>query len=189
MTRMTRDFQNNVPLIYGHGNMGAIDGSGAAAPRYTEAKLDAVADWLALDGVDDGAVPHSPNYDGRLTEPELLPVKLPVHLLNGVPGGSIGVGFASQVPPHNAAELARACKYVLGCMAGGVEPELKTKAEEAEQLPPGISESGEVVDMAAWEAWQAEQDELSPQERQRREEVNINVHRAPEKDLEPGGYI
>ena len=57
------------------------------------------------------------------------------------------------------------------------------------QLPPGISESGEVVDMAAWEAWQAEQDELSPQERQRREEVNINVHRAPEKDLEPGGYI
>lgn len=70
--------------------------------------------------------------------------------------------------------------------AGGVEPELKTKAEEAEQLPPGISESGEVVDMAAWEAWQ---DELSPQERQRREEVNINVHRAPEKDLEPGGYI
>ena len=124
MTRMTRDFQNNVPLIYGHGNMGAIDGSGAAAPRYTEAKLDAVADWLVLDGVDDGAVPHSPNYDGRLTEPELLPVKLPVHLLNGVPGGSIGVGFASQVPPHNAAELARACKYVLDCMAGGVEPEL-----------------------------------------------------------------
>ncbi len=124
MTRMTRDFQNNVPLIYGHGNMGAIDGSGAAAPRYTEAKLDTVADWLALDGVDEGAVPHSPNYDGRLTEPELLPVKLPVHLLNGVPGGSIGVGFASQVPPHNAAELARACKYVLGCMASGLDPEL-----------------------------------------------------------------
>ena len=58
MTRMTRDFQNNVPLIYGHGNMGAIDGSGAAAPRYTEAKLDAVADWLALDGVDDGGCDH-----------------------------------------------------------------------------------------------------------------------------------
>ena len=59
MTRMTRDFQNNVALIYGHGNMGAIDGSGAAAPRYTEAKLEPVADWLVLDGVDDGAVPHS----------------------------------------------------------------------------------------------------------------------------------
>ena len=124
MTRMTRDFQNNVPLIYGHGNMGAIDGSGAAAPRYTEAKLEAAADWLALDGVDEGAVPHSPNYDGRLTEPELLPVKLPIHLLNGVPGGSIGVGFASQVPPHNAAELAKACKYVLQCMADGAEADL-----------------------------------------------------------------
>ena len=124
MTRMTRDFQNNVPLIYGHGNMGAIDGSSAAAPRYTEAKLDGVADWLVLDGVDAGAVPFQPNYDGRLTEPELLPVKIPMLLLNGVPGGSIGVGFASQVPPHNAGELAAASKYVLRCMAEGAEPEL-----------------------------------------------------------------
>jgi hypothetical protein len=88
------------------------------------------------------------------------------------------------------ADTASASASVAGAAGtGGVEPELKTKAEEAEQLPPGISESGEVVDMAAWEAWQAEQDELSPQERKRREEVNINVHRAPEKDLEPGGYI
>jgi DNA gyrase subunit A len=124
MTRMTRDFSNNVPLIYGHGNMGAIDGSGAAAARYTEAKLEASADWLVLDGVDEGAVPHAPNYDGRLTEPELLPVKMPMLLLNGVPGGSIGVGFASQIPPHNAAELAKASKYVLQCMATGIEPEL-----------------------------------------------------------------
>ncbi|MEZ2578068.1 type IV conjugative transfer system coupling protein TraD [Buttiauxella ferragutiae] len=72
---------------------------------------------------------------------------------------------------------------------GGTEQELRTKAEEAEQLPPGIDESGEVVDMAEWEAWQAEQEQLSQQGMQRREEVNINVHRAPEKDLEPGGYI
>ncbi len=93
-------------------------------------------------------------------------------------------------PAPHAADTASASASVAGAAGtGGVEPELKTKAEEAEQLPPGISESGEVVDMAAWEAWQAEQDELSPHERQRREEVNINVHRAPEKDLEPGGYI
>lgn len=92
-----------------------------------------------------------------------------------------------QLAPADAASASASAAGAGG--AGGVEPELKTKAEEAEQLPPGISESGEVVDMAAWEAWQAEQDELSPQERQRREEVNINVHRAPEKDLEPGGYI
>ena len=124
MSRMTRDFLNNVPLIYGHGNHGAIDGSSAAAPRYTEAKLDGAADWLVLEGVDDGAVPHSPNYDGRLTEPELMPVKIPMLLLNGVPGGTIGVGFASQVPPHNASELAKASKYVLRCMAKGEEPSL-----------------------------------------------------------------
>lgn len=122
MARMTRDFQNTVPLIFGHGNFGAIDGSGAAAARYTEAKLDPQADWLVMDGVDDGSVPHSPNYDGRLTEPELMPVKMPMLLLNGVPGGTIGVGFASQVPPHNAAELAEASKYVLRCMAAGEEP-------------------------------------------------------------------
>lgn len=72
---------------------------------------------------------------------------------------------------------------------GGTEQELKTKVEEAEQLPPGIDESGEVVDMAAWEAWQAEQESPSPKEMQRREEVNINVHREPEKDLEPGDNI
>jgi hypothetical protein len=73
--------------------------------------------------------------------------------------------------------------------AGGTESVLETKAEEAEQLPPGIDETGEVVDMGAWEAWQAEQDELTPQERQRREEVNINVHRSRDEELEPGGYV
>lgn len=73
--------------------------------------------------------------------------------------------------------------------AGGTESVLETKAEEAEQLPPGIDETGEVVDMGAWEAWQAEQDELTPQERQRREEVNINVHRSHDEELEPGGYV
>ena len=89
----------------------------------------------------------------------------------------------------DAATASAAVADSSGTGTGGVEAELKTKAEEAEQLPPGISESGEMVDMAAWEEWQAEQDELSPAERQRREEVNINVYRGPEKDLEPGGYI
>ena len=93
-------------------------------------------------------------------------------------------------PVTRTADAATASAAVADASGtGGVEAELKTKAEEPEQLPPGISESGEVVDMAAWEEWQAEQDELSPADRQRREEVNINVHRGPEKDLEPGGYI
>ncbi|WP_333893127.1 type IV conjugative transfer system coupling protein TraD [Atlantibacter subterraneus] len=72
---------------------------------------------------------------------------------------------------------------------GGTGQELETKAEEAEHLPPGIDESGDVVDMEAWEAWQADQEHASLQGMQRREEANINVHRASERDLEPGGYI
>lgn len=71
----------------------------------------------------------------------------------------------------------------------GVAPELKTKLKEAEELPPGIDESGEVIDIDAWEAWEAEKANESQQDKYRSEEVNINVHRSPEKDLEPGGYI
>ncbi|EAW9895377.1 conjugal transfer protein TraD, partial [Salmonella enterica] len=70
---------------------------------------------------------------------------------------------------------------------GGISPELETKAEEADQLPPGIDESGEVVDMAVYEAWQAEQEVNVQQKMQRREEVNINVHRGRgEDEPEPG---
>ena len=124
MSRMTRDFVATMPLVFGHGNHGAIDGSSAAAQRYTEAKLDPQADWVVMDGVDEGAVPHAPNYDGRLTEPELLPVKIPLLILNGVAAGTIGVGFASQIPPHNANELAAACILVLDAMINGEEPSL-----------------------------------------------------------------
>ena len=78
----------------------------------------------------------------------------------------------------------------VGKQGGGTEQELQTQAEDAaEQLPPGIDESGEVVDMDAWEAWQAEQESQSQQGMYRKEEVNINVHRSAEKDLEPGGYV
>jgi DNA gyrase subunit A len=121
LCRLAREHINNVLLITPQGSVGAIDGSGAAAPRYTEMKLSPIADWLVLDGVDDGAVPHRPNYDGRFTEPALLPAKLPTVLLNGVPGGSIGVGFASQIPPHNSAELARAARVVVRAMVEGRE--------------------------------------------------------------------
>lgn len=121
LCRMTLDFANNTPLIKGQGNFGAIDGSSAAAMRYTEAKLSSTADWLVLDGVDEEAVEVQPNYDGRLTEPKLLPVKLPYILLNGVPGGSIGVGFASQIPPHNPTELIEATLMTVRAMVEGRE--------------------------------------------------------------------
>ncbi|EMZ8855478.1 conjugal transfer protein TraD, partial [Salmonella enterica] len=75
---------------------------------------------------------------------------------------------------------------VANTTAGGVISELETKAEEAEQLPPGINESGEVVDMDAYERWQAEQESPRQQHMQRREEVNINVHRSRQDVVEPG---
>jgi DNA gyrase subunit A len=124
MCRMARVFVNQLPYIQSHGNVGAIDGSNAAAQRYTECKLHPNADWMVIEGVDDGAVPFDPNYDNRLKEPRYLPVKLPNLLLNGVPGGSIGVGYASQIPPHNPIELVNASKYVLACLANGEEPSL-----------------------------------------------------------------
>jgi DNA gyrase subunit A len=108
LSRMIRDYINHIPLIEGQGNHGAIDGSPAAAERYTEARLARDAEWLVLDGVGEGAVPTVSNYDESRMEPALLPVKLPMLLLNGVPSGSIGVGFASSIPPHNPTELARA---------------------------------------------------------------------------------
>jgi DNA gyrase subunit A len=119
---MTRDYVNNIPYIQGQGNLGAVDGSSAAASRYTEVKLDPSADWLLMDGVDSGAVPMVPNYDQRLKEPSLLPVKIPMILLNGVPKGSIGVGFASIIPPHSVNDVAAATKYVLNCMINGENP-------------------------------------------------------------------
>lgn len=94
---------------------------------------------------------------------------------------------SSPRPAPVAASTSAAAAAVAG--TGGTESVPETTAEEAEQLPPGVSESGEVMDMAAWKAWQAEQDMLTPQERQRREEMDINVHRLHDDDLEPGGYI
>jgi len=94
-----------------------------------------------------------------------------------------------QQPAARPAPAAAAATTAAVAGTGGTESVLETKAEEAEQLPPGIDETGEVVDMSAWEAWQAEQDELAPQERQRREEVNINVHRAKDEDSEVGEYV
>lgn len=133
MTRMTRHFSNNVSLLNGSGNFGSIDGSGSAAMRYTEIKVDPISDWLVLDGVDGGAVPHQPNYDESTTEPELLPVRLPMLLLNGVPAGSIGVGYTSTIPPHNAIELAKACKIVIKAMSEG----RSATVDEVLQVMPG----------------------------------------------------
>lgn len=105
MVRMAQDFSLRYPLIDGQGNFGSRDGDGAAAMRYTEARLTPIAKLL-LDEIDLGTVDFQPNYDGSSEEPTLLPGRLPFVLLNGASG--IAVGMATEIPSHNLHEVAKA---------------------------------------------------------------------------------
>jgi len=105
LVRMAQGFAQRYPLIDGQGNFGSRDGDGAAAMRYTEARLSPIA-RLLLDEVDEGTVDFVPNYDGSTTEPALLPARLPFVLLNGASG--IAVGLATEIPSHNLREVAAA---------------------------------------------------------------------------------
>src|SRR5690606_38383758 len=106
LVRMSQDFAQRYPLIDGQGNFGSRDGDGAAAMRYTEARLARIS-GLLLDEIDEGTVDYVPNYDGSTTEPRQLPARLPFNLLNGASG--IAVGLATEVPSHNLREVADAC--------------------------------------------------------------------------------
>ncbi|MGV8899501.1 MAG: DNA topoisomerase IV subunit A [Burkholderiaceae bacterium] len=106
MVRMAQDFSLRYPLIDGQGNFGSRDGDGAAAMRYTEARLSPIAQLL-LSEIDMGTIDFQPNYDGSTEEPMLLPGRLPFVLLNGASG--IAVGLATEIPSHNLQEIARAC--------------------------------------------------------------------------------
>ncbi|NLC22857.1 MAG: DNA topoisomerase IV subunit A, partial [Oxalobacter sp.] len=105
LVRMAQDFSMRYPLIDGQGNFGSRDGDGAAAMRYTEARLTPIAELL-LEEIDLGTVDFVPNYDGSSEEPRMLPSRLPLTLLNGSSG--IAVGMATEIPPHNLAEIAKA---------------------------------------------------------------------------------
>ena len=105
LVRMAQSFAQRYPLIDGQGNFGSRDGDGAAAMRYTEARLAPIA-RLLLDEIDEGTVDFQPNYDGSTEEPRLLPARLPFVLLNGASG--IAVGLATEVPSHNLREVAAA---------------------------------------------------------------------------------
>jgi topoisomerase-4 subunit A len=106
LVRMAQDFSQRYPLIDGQGNFGSRDGDGAAAMRYTEARLARITNLL-LDEIDEGTVDFSPNYDGSTEEPTQLPARLPFTLLNGASG--IAVGLATEIPSHNLREVADAC--------------------------------------------------------------------------------
>lgn len=106
LVRMAQDFSQRYPLIDGQGNFGSRDGDGAAAMRYTEARLAKIT-RLLLEEIDEGTVDFQPNYDGREQEPRQLPARLPFALLNGASG--IAVGLATEIPSHNLREVADAC--------------------------------------------------------------------------------
>lgn len=102
MVRMAQDFSYRYQLIDGHGNFGSIDGDGAAAMRYTEARMSKIAVELLRD-IDKETVDFGPNYDDSLKEPHVLPARFPNLLVNGVNG--IAVGMATSIPPHNLGEV------------------------------------------------------------------------------------
>lgn len=110
LVRLAQDFSQRYPLIDGQGNFGSRDGDGAAAMRYTEARLSKIASLL-LDEIDQGTVDFVPNYDGSTQEPSQLPARLPFALLNGASG--IAVGLATEIPSHNLGEVATACIALL----------------------------------------------------------------------------
>ena len=126
LVHMTQPFVMRYPVIEGQGNFGSRDGDGAAAMRYTEAKLSRFADLLLAE-INEGTVDWQKNYDGKFEEPAVFPARLPFGLLNGSFG--IPVGFSTNIPSHNLREVARACVAALK------NPEIT--AREVSKLIPG----------------------------------------------------
>ena len=118
LVHMTEEYSLSLPLVDGHGNFGSIDGDGAAAMRYTEARLSKTA-MTMLENLDKGLVPFGPNFDESEKEPLVLPATLPNLLINGTTG--IAVGMATNMPPHNPGEV------IDGVIAYMDNPEISTK--------------------------------------------------------------
>ncbi|MFK7963157.1 MAG: DNA topoisomerase IV subunit A [Burkholderiaceae bacterium] len=136
LVRMAQSFTLRYPLIDGQGNFGSRDGDGAAAMRYTEARLTRFAKLL-LEEIDSGTVDFAPNYDGSTEEPLLLPARLPMVLMNGASG--IAVGMATEIPPHNLKEVAAAA------IAAIRKPKISTE-ELAQILPaPDFPGGGQII--------------------------------------------
>lgn len=139
LVRMAQDFAQRYPLVDGQGNFGSRDGDGAAAMRYTEARLAPIT-RLLLDEIDEGTVDYVPNYDGSTEEPRQLPARLPFSLLNGASG--IAVGMATEIPSHNLREVAASCVALIK------DPQLSSEAL-AELLPgPDYPGGGQIISSA-----------------------------------------
>src|ERR1051325_1166218 len=110
LVRMVQEFSLRYPLVDGQGNFGSIDGDPPAAYRYTEARLTRIAVAM-LEDIDKNTVDYQPNFDDRLQEPTVLPSKIPNLLVNGSSG--IAVGMATNIPPHNLREVAKAIEHLV----------------------------------------------------------------------------
>ncbi len=115
---MAQSFKMNHTLVDGQGNFGSIDGDAAAAPRYTEARLDAISSEMLAD-IEKGTVAFAPNYDNTLKEPTVLPTKVPNLLLNGTVG--IAVGMATNIPPHNLGEVCDGITHLIDNPEASIE--------------------------------------------------------------------
>ncbi len=139
MVRMAQDFSLRYPLVIGQGNFGSMDGDNAAASRYTEAKMEKIADEL-LEDIDKNTVEMRSNYDNTLEEPVVLPGRLPNLLLNGASG--IAVGMATNIPPHN---LKNVCDTILRYLEEpGCDIKELIKIIKAPDFPTGGTVGGEI---------------------------------------------
>ena len=119
MVVMAQDFKREIPLVDGHGNFGSIEGDGAAASRYTEARLQKIAQENYLADLDKKVVDYVPNYDETEKEPEVLPAKIPNFLINGSEG--IAVGMTTSTPSHNLVEVLKAEEYLMDSPDASIE--------------------------------------------------------------------
>ena len=136
MVVMAQDFKEGLPLIDGHGNFGSIEGDGAAAMRYTEARLKKITQEAYLADLDKNVVDFMPNYDETETEPVVLPVKVPNLLVNGAEG--IAVGMATSIPTHNLGEV------IDGVIAYMKNPDITTE-QMMEYIPGPDFPTGGIV--------------------------------------------
>src|SRR6476469_5454754 len=179
LVRMAQDFSQRYPLIDGHGNFGSRDGDGAAAMRYTEARLSRITNLL-LDEIAEGTVEFIPNYDGSTQEPQQLPARLPFTLLNGASG--IAVGLATEIPSHNLREVADACVALI--------KNAKLSDEEFAGLLPGpdYPGGGQIISTAAdiAEAYRTGRGSLKVRARWKIEELARGQWQLVVHELPPG---
>jgi len=180
LVRMAQDFAQRYPLVDGQGNFGSRDGDGAAAMRYTEARLARITSLL-LDEIDEGTVDFVPNYDGSTDEPSLLPARLPFVLLNGASG--IAVGLATEIPSHNLREVADACVAL-------IKSNGKMTDEELAGLIPGPDYPGgaQIISSAAdiAEAYRTGRGSLKVRARWKIEELARGQWQLVVNELPPG---